>query len=156
MSEPTVGRTFEIDQSAIRTFLSSLPATWLARQQLPDLHIDFVVELTEAGELTGIVLGAQIKGYRPSTASQLRLKHMISTKHLAYFVDKVTYPVFLFLVDASTGTILYRFMQEFGKEVGKSWRSQKSLTADFTEQENFADQLRFTSDLMSAVQFTRN
>ena len=156
MNGRTVGKTVEIDQKAVRIFLKQLPAAWLARDQQPDIHIDRVVEVVEAGELTGMNFGAQIKSFEPKPGEPTRLKYSIATKPLAYYIDKVEYPVFLFLVDTTNETVFYRFMQELGKTNPSGWRSQKSVTVNFDRRASFADQLRFTSALVEAADYTRN
>ena len=53
-------------------------------------------ESRDAGELTGKNFGSQVKGFAPAPGKPVRLKYSLSTKHLAYYVDKVEYPVFSF------------------------------------------------------------
>ncbi len=66
----SVGKTFEIDQRAVKLFLNWLPDDWLPRKQDPDFFVDFLVEIVETGEPTGRHFAVQIKGYEDDTNGQ--------------------------------------------------------------------------------------
>jgi hypothetical protein len=156
MKARTVSKAFEIEQKAVRIFLNALPPNWPPRKQDPDFHIDYVIELVEAGELTGVNFGVQVKGFEPTPSRSAQRKYSLLTKHLAYYVDKVEFPVFLVLVDTTNGTVFYEFMQGFGKTAPTGWRSRHSVTINFSELNNFADQFRFSNELARAAEFTRD
>ena len=56
----TIGKNFEIDQAAVKIFDGWLPNNWLSRKQTPDVFVDYLVELVENGEPTGLHFAAQI------------------------------------------------------------------------------------------------
>jgi hypothetical protein len=155
MKRATVGKSAEIDDAATLIFCKALPAAWPRRKQDPDYHFDYVVELVEAGELTGKNFGAQVKGYRPTPGKPVQLKRSLRAKHLAYYLDKVEFPVFLILVNTEEETTFYRFMQEFARGLPSGWRSQRTLTVEFDPADSFSDFLRFQNALVAASNFTR-
>ena len=136
---------FQTEQSAITLFRQLLPPKWIPREQLPDFHIDYLVEITDAGELTGIHLGVQLKGWQPKKNHKGPPKYSLKTKHLAYYVDKCTHPVFLVLADVASRTAYWIFMQKFGKESDQCWRNQKKLTVEFDPNNSLSDQFVFVA-----------
>ena len=80
--EKTVTNAFATGQKAATVLRGLLPSDWLFREQVPDFHMDFVVEVVETGELTGINFGVQLKGTQPKRGKAISLKYPLKTKHL--------------------------------------------------------------------------
>ena len=124
----TINSTFEIDQMAQRVFINSFPAKWLIREQSPDVHIDYFVEIVETTEPTGLVFGAQLKGTGSPKYSGKYLKYSFKVKHLAYYLDKVKQPIFLVVVDIKTSTGYWILAQYIAKnEMRPNWRHKTNI-----------------------------
>ena len=54
----TIKQTHITNQKAQNVFRSSLPPSWLIREQHPDFHIDYYVEINCNGEVTDAQRGA--------------------------------------------------------------------------------------------------
>ena len=87
-ANPTIGDEFAIEQEAVTILRDSLPSKWVIRPHNPDFHLDYLVEISEEGELTGVNFGVQLKGHRPKTGSVESLKYSLKMKHLKYYVKK--------------------------------------------------------------------
>ncbi|MGV3756334.1 MAG: DUF4365 domain-containing protein [Verrucomicrobiota bacterium] len=116
-SHSTIGKSFETDQSAIMHFRSTLPVSWLYREQKPDFFVDFVVETVTDGEPTGINFGVQVKGRSKLKYSKESVSLQFKTKHLSYYLEKCVYPVFVILVDIDTKKIFWLFAQKYINEM---------------------------------------
>jgi len=124
----TITKTFEIDQIAQRAFKNALPAKWLIRQQNPDVHIDYFVEVVESTEPTGLVFGAQLKGTGSPKYTEKYIRFSFEKKHLAYYLDKVKQPIFLIVVDVNTGAGFWIFAQAVIKNpMTPNWRHKKKI-----------------------------
>jgi hypothetical protein len=152
----TVGASYQTEQSAITIFRGLLPQRWIPRKLDPDFHVDFLVETVESGQLTGVHLGVQLKGWQPKKNYKGRPKYSLKTKHLAYYVDKCLFPVFLVLVDVSKKTAYWVFMQQFAKQLATSWRGQEKIVVRFPEKATLADQAQFITSVQCAEQYTRD
>jgi hypothetical protein len=61
--QPTVGDSYKVDQQARAIFKEwLLSKLWLPREQDPDFHLDYRIEVVEKGELTGRHFQVQLKG----------------------------------------------------------------------------------------------
>src|ERR1700693_4942591 len=114
-SKATVGDSFATEQSAITIFKDQLPPKWIVRPHNPDFHLDYLVELTEEGELTGINFGVQLKGWTPKGKKLINLNYALKTKHLRYYKEKRRFPVFVVLVDVERKQSLWSFIQQCTK-----------------------------------------
>jgi hypothetical protein len=97
-SHPTVGPSDDVDEGARLFFESWLPLRWKKRKQVPDIHVDYRVELVENGEPSGLHFQAQVKGRSIHKRKAKNLAEPIKTKHLRYYL-RCEEPVFLFLID---------------------------------------------------------
>ena len=154
----TVGKTFEIDQRAIKIFLSWLSDNWLPRKQEPDLFIDYLVEIVNNGEPTGLHFAAQIKGYDDTPNGPKPLSYSFKTKHLDYYLHRSQHPVFLFLINVTTGEGYWVFAQKYLKEKAsaKILNEQDSLTIHFSPEDDLLNSTKFKCLLPEAEQFVRD
>jgi hypothetical protein len=111
----TVGPSYKIDNRAMKEFENWLPDDWIHRRLHPDFHIDYLVETVNAGELSGVYFGVQVKGTTILKKSAPPC-HRIKSKHLRYFLKKCPFPVFVFLIDVNNRTGNWVFAQQFIKE----------------------------------------
>lgn len=152
---PTAGDQFEIEHRAI-TLLRQLLPQWAIREQSPDFGIDYLVEPLDAGEYTGKQLGIQLKGRRSKKSGQVVPPYQLSTKHLAYYLDRCEFPVFLVVIDVDTQEGHWAFMQKFGSEADPSWRTQQTISVRFNSENSLSDHKRFVSAVFDALEYTRN
>lgn len=108
----------EIDELAQRAFRAALPPGWVVDTYTNDYAKDFMVEVANAGAITGDIFVVQLKGKRA-----LRKRRgaeffsvPISREHLRYYVELVRIPVFLVAVDVVTGEAFFEFMQRMVTE----------------------------------------
>jgi len=155
---PTVGRTYEIDQRAVKEFARWLPDNWLPRKQDPDFFLDYLVELTQNGEPNGLHFGVQIKGFDDTGTEPKPLSYNFKTKHLKYYLHNSQHPIFLFLVNVTTGDGYWIFAQKFLKEnvVEKILDEQKTLSINFDPDDNLFNLTKFKSLLPAAERFVRD
>lgn len=121
----TISKPHIIDQKAQNVFFDSVPPSWLIREQKPDFHIDYFVEIEKGAEPSGLIFGVQLKGTESPRSSKDYIKQFIKTKHLAYYIDKVRQPVFIVVINVTSRQGYWLFIQEWiRKELsGKEWRS---------------------------------
>ena len=126
----TISKAHIIDQTAQNIFRSTIPPSWLKREQHPDYHIDYFIEIEEKSEPSGLVFGVQLKGTSSPNYSKKTIKLPIKTKHLAYYIDRTKEPVFIVIVDTKKQCGYWLFIQEWiRKELsGKDWRQRKKVT----------------------------
>src|SRR5216684_8467377 len=94
-------RTHEIDEEAMRILKSSLPVAWIVSEQHPDYAKDFLVEIVEDQELTGVNFFIQLKGEesaKPVDEGRF-VSFPLKKKHAIYYADKLRQPLFLVVVD---------------------------------------------------------
>lgn len=94
-----MANTREIDQMAQKIFGIAIPPSWLIREQHPDIHIDYVVELADDSGPLGNIFGVQLKGTISPKYSGKFIKFSLKTSPVIYYLDKVKYPVFLIVID---------------------------------------------------------
>lgn len=121
----TIGPSFEIDQAAKKLFRAWLPDNWLVREEDPDVHIDYVIELVDDGEPSGLKFGVQLKGAREIGGRRAFVSKSLPSKHIAYFVDKSAEPVFLVYVDVTAKQGYWVDVREWARD-NHRWRTQKS------------------------------
>ncbi|MDB6024827.1 MAG: hypothetical protein JWM68_1050 [Verrucomicrobiales bacterium] len=153
---PTVSDEFATEQASVILFRSFLPAKWIVRELAPDFGVDYLVEVVESGELTGLQVGVQLKGWQPKKNHQSPPKYPLKTKHLAYYTDKCLYPVLLVLVDLVRNKVYWAFMQKFGKEATNGWRKQGKIVVKFDADNEMSHRERFMIAVKEAAQYTNN
>jgi hypothetical protein len=96
-------RSHEIDELAMRVFQCALPPSWVVNKQALDYAKDYLVEIVEAENLTGITFLVQLKGQESLSLSkdQGHATFWLKRKYAVYYADKVRLPVFLVLVDVN-------------------------------------------------------
>jgi hypothetical protein len=154
----TVTDRFATGQKAATVLKNLLPASWLFRKQIPDFHIDYVVEVVEAGEPTGMNFGVQLKGAQPKKGKPICLKYSLKTKHLRYYLHKATVPVFLVLVDVFSSRGYWCFTQKYAHEAVPSNRLQKkgTISVSFSEKDCLAELDRFKEAVRAAIDYVRD
>jgi Domain of unknown function (DUF4365) len=154
----TVGKEFVTGQTAGVILQGLLPASeWLVRQQNPDFHIDYVIEMVEGGEPSGINFAVQLKGTqrKPGKAGNLTVR--LKAKHLRYFRDHRTLPVFLILVDVREKKAYWCFTQQFAREKvpANTLDGNGKVTVPFTPAASLEDIVRFKAAVRSATAYMR-
>ncbi|HXC97888.1 MAG TPA: DUF4365 domain-containing protein [Verrucomicrobiae bacterium] len=155
---PTVGESFGTSESSYTILRELLPApAWIIRKHEPDFHIDYLIEPTEAGELSGINIGIQLKGWAPKKHKVGAPVYRLKTKHLLYYLEKCEFPVFLLLIDVTHRLGYWVFTQRFGSKLNHDQlRKQKKFTVPFSLQDTLADIPRFTKAVLDAMKFMRD
>ena len=152
----TVGDRFATSESAYTIFRQLLPAKWIIRPQTPDFHIDYLIEPTEAGELTGINAAVQLKGWVPKENRGGNPTYQLKTKHLLYYLEKCELPVFLVLIDVTNRRAYWVFTQQFGHALSHDMlRKRKRILVRFQPQDTVADTPRFMQAILDSVKFLR-
>lgn len=151
----TVGDRYATSQTAYTILRDLLPAKWIIRTQEPDFHIDYLVEPTEAGELTGINLAIQLKGWTPRKNKANSPAYSLKSKHLLYYIQKCELPVFLVLIDVTNRRGYWTFMQQFAQSLPPSHLDHKRILVRFSTENNLADTPRLAKAISQALAFMR-
>jgi hypothetical protein len=143
-------RSHEIDELAMRVFQGALPASWVVNKQPLDYAKDYLVEIVEAGSLTGITFLVQLKGQESLSLSRDR-KHAtfwLKRKYAVYYTDKVRLPVFLVLVDVNQGVGYWVFVQAHLLDDlrGTKWRKKDTVAIRVPTQNQLADTVTVFAD----------
>ena len=122
--------TREIDRLAQDVLRCYIPSSWLIREQHPDIHIDYFIEVADSTGPTGPNFAVQLKGTKSPKYSGKYVKIQMKTKHLSYYLDKVKNPVFIILADVNMEKGYWLFIQKWLKEEAKNrdWRRNKKIT----------------------------
>jgi hypothetical protein len=155
---PTVGESFETDAEAVRIMRAKLPASWLWREQEPDVFVDCEVEIVEGGEPTGLHFGLQIKGTRGLKIRSNAIRYRMKRKHLAYYREKARLPVFIALVDVNSEKAYWLFSQKYLREHAARAQldNQNTMTIRFAPEDCFSDLERFKKALAESEVYLRN
>jgi hypothetical protein len=152
----TVGDSFAIEQKAINIFKGQLPPKWIPRPHTPDFHLDYLVEVTQKGELTGINFGVQLKGWSPKGTGQTSPRYPLKTKHLRYYIEKCQFPVFVVLVDVRNEKALWCFAQKYGTKFSREQlRLQRTATIEFRAVDDLTDVSRLSQAVRDAAEYMR-
>lgn len=122
--------SFEINEAAKNLFNNSMPLAWLKREQNPDVHVDYSVELREKSEPTGKIFYVQLKGCENPKYTADYLKYSLKSKHLSYYQDRLKIPVFLMVFDIKNKKGYWVFLQKYlnVNAANKKWEKKGSLT----------------------------
>lgn len=155
---PTVGASFIVENKAIELLKSLLSESWLWRQQTPDFFVDYNVEVVEAGELTGVQFGLQVKGSQSVKIRKGCIRYRMDRKPLLYYRDNARLPVFLVLSDVKQRKAYWLFAQQYLREHAGAAQldSQNTLTVAFNIEDCFSDQPRFSEALKAAEHYMRD
>ncbi len=121
--------SYEIERKAVSVFTAALDF-WLVREQAPDVHIDYVVEVRRNSEPTGLNFAVQLKGTtKPKYINQKeKLSFSLKVKHLKYYLEQSKLPVYIVVVDVITGKGYWLFLQKWLKESAPSgWKQRKKI-----------------------------
>jgi hypothetical protein len=151
----TVGDRFATSEAAYTILRHLLPTKWIIRHQSPDFHIDYLIEPTEAGELTGINIAVQLKGWTPAQKKANNPAYSLKTKHLVYYLQKCELPVILVLIDVTNRRGYWAFMQQFGHSLSPEHLKQKRVLVRFSLENTLDDTPRLTKAILDAVAFMR-
>lgn len=154
---PTIGLSYEVQKAAELLFKSWLPKRWLPREENPDVHIDFCVEVVNDGEPSGSLFRVQVKGRSIHKRKAKKLAEPLETKHLRYYLQ-CKEPVFIFLIDPTAKQGHWIFIQRYLKEKIRSdiLRVQKELAIPFDAQCSLENQPLFEKELRDAWSYMRN
>jgi hypothetical protein len=145
-------RSHETDELAMRVFQCALPPSWVVNKQPLDYAKDYVVEIVETGNLTGITFLVQLKGQESLSLSKDRgqATFWLKRKYAVYYADKVRQPVFLVLVDGNQKIGYWLFVQAFLLDdlQGKKWRKKDTVAIRVPTKYQLTD----TASLRSAVE----
>lgn len=144
---------FEVEQTSINILKTLLPSSWRFREQHPDIHIDYVVEIPP-----GLFFAIQLKGRRKLTLKKNYIKIQFATKQLKYYLDDIkTFPVFIIVVDVVSRMAYWLFIQEYLKEkiINKHWRSQKSVTLSISAQNTIENIEVFKDKIVEANNYIK-
>ena len=157
-NHPTVGASFIVENKAIELLNSLLPESWLWRRQAPDYFVDYNIEVVEAGELTGVQFGLQVKGGQSLKIRKGEIRFRMDRKPLLYYRDDARVPVFLGLVDVKQRKAYWLFAQQYLREHAGAARldSQNTLTVVFNVEDCFSNQPRFTEAVKAAEHYMRD
>lgn len=156
-SHPTVGNSDNVEEGARLFFESWLPFSWKKRKQVPDIHIDYRVEVVDNGEPTGLHFQAQVKGRSVHKRTAKKLSEPFKTKHLRYYM-RCEEPVFLLLIDPFTKRGHWLFIQRYITEniPNVQLRRQKRLTIPFDSKRSCEDFATFDTELREAWKYMRD
>lgn len=149
--------TRQIDRSAQDFFRISIPPAWLIREQHPDIHIDYFVELADNSGPLGIIFGVQLKGTNSPDYSNGNIKISMRTKHLIYYLDKVKQPVFIAVVDVQNKKGYYLFIQKYLINLSNlTWRNRKTNAIKVKTDELLSNENEFKKAIINADAYMRD
>lgn len=146
-------KAHEIDELAQRVFQDAMPPGWVHRKQHPDYGVDYLVEIFKNEKPTGIQFAVQLKGTQSLRLRKGVVRFPLETSHLVYYLDKVSPPVFLIVVDVAARCGYWLFTQAYAldKLHGRDWRRQKTVTLQLAAENNLADTDRLQTAVRRAV-----
>lgn len=140
-------RSHQIDTQAQSILRSKLPADWVPREQHPDYGIDYEIEVFHGEQPSGIWFRIQLKGteqYYRETEDSIAIR--FETDKIKYYLSKVPFPVFLFVVHTQRKEIHWLFLQKYVNEILKveksKWMKQKSVTIKIPKKNCFYDNVK--------------
>jgi len=123
-----MNNTRAIDTESEKILSAFIPNEWLIRKQIPDIHIDYRIEIAGL-EPEGLNFCVQLKGHKNPKIRNNCYSEQMKSKHLTYYADKVKEPVFLFYINNSSKDIYWIFLQEYLLCLPTDeWRKQKTYS----------------------------
>ena len=136
-------KSHEIDAKAQGILRSRLPSNWVIREQHPDYGIDYEIEVFQEEQPAGIWFRIQLKGKEKAQETEDSIFISFETGKIDYYLSKVPFPVFLFVVVTAEEEIYWLFLQKFVNEVLKvenpRWMEQKSVTIKIPKKNRFSN-----------------
>ena len=153
-----ITKTFETDQEAQVLLKEKLPSNWLFREQKPDIHIDYFIEIVEDSFPSGILFAVQLKGTRQLYIQRGLIKIQFKVNQLIYYIDKVRIPVYLIIGDVTNKKCYWLFLQEYIKNEFKSdsWRKNKKVTIKLPEANLLSDIDLFRNHIKESEKYIRD
>ena len=148
----------DIDEAAQRLFKIALPNDWVPRREDPDYGLDFVVEVFDQGDTTGLRFAVQLKGRKRIRLKRGRVSCSFPTSNLSDYVDKVRYPVFLFNVEVEKLRGYWVFLQQCVLEElqDKDWRRQETVTIHIPATNLMSNTTKLRNAVMEADAYMRS
>jgi len=148
----------QIDEMAQRRFRDKLPTSWVMNEHFIDYGKDYHLETADqSSQLTGVTCYVQLKGQRSVKHDKdgKHIKFSLESKYARYYVEKVQdLPVFLVVVDTSTGEAWWLFLQEY--LVGQTnWKRQKTSTIYLPKKNGFEEVSGFEKAIKRAQGWLR-
>lgn len=148
--------TGEIDRMAQAIFRISIAPAWLIREQHPDIHIDYFVEIADKSGPLGNIFGVQLKGTISPKYSGKYIKISIKTQHIAYYLDKVKTPIFLIVIDVRREIGYYLFIQEWSRKLtNQAWRDQNRIVIKLPIKNSIDNIEYFKTEILHAENYMR-
>ena len=152
-----ITKTFETDQEAQLILKQLLPKNWLYREQHPDFHIDYYVEVAEDDLPSGLIFAVQLKGTRNLQEKHGIIKIKFEVSHLIYFLDKVKVPVYIIVCDVERKVGYWLFIQKYLRNLHRiSWRNQKRLTLKIPTSNDLTNTSAFLVQIKSSEIYVRD
>ncbi len=134
-------KSHQIDTQAQRILQSKLPTNWVLRPQNPDYGIDYEIEVFNNDQPAGIWFRIQLKGKEQSRETEHSIAISFETDTIEYYLSKVPFPVFLFVVLVQKEEIYWLFVQKYANEILRveksEWMKQASVTLKIPKTNRF-------------------
>ena len=139
-------KAHQIDTEAQRILTSNFSTNCVAREQHPDYGIDYEIEIFEDDKPTGIWFRIQLKGKESIREVNDSIAISFETDKIKHYLDKVPFPVFLFVVHVKEEEIYWIFLQKYVNEIlmveNTKWMEQKSVTSRIPKENRFDDHVK--------------
>ena len=136
-------KSHQIDTQAQNILRSKLPTNWVPREQHPDYGIDYEIEVFHDEQPAGIWFRIQLKGKEQYQETEDSIVIRFETDKINYYISKVPFPVFLFVVHIRRKEIHWLFLQKYVNEILKvenpKWMEQESVTIKIPKKNRFYD-----------------
>lgn len=152
-------RSHEIDQQAQNILSSQWPTDWVKREQHPDYGIDYEIQVFKDENPTEIWFRIQLKGKEKYIETHDKIKISFKTDTLDYFINKVPFPVFLFVVQVRKKEVHWIFIQKYVNEILKTnkpeWKKQQTVTIEIPKKNTFyGNQERIEMEAKEGMKYT--
>ena len=103
-----------IDTEAQRLLLATIPASWVVTDFSTDYGKDYHIELAEENQFVKKAFYLQLKGTRSPkyTVDGNGIVHQLLRHHIEYWLEEVTLPIFLVVIDKKNNVGYWLFLQE--------------------------------------------
>lgn len=132
-------RQHEIEEESLRAFVASLPSGWVPRRQEPDYGFDYVVEIFENGDSTGLSFNAQLKGTDEADLDTARHSLRFEREKADDFRASPL-PTLIVRYHAPTGRQFVRWFHSYDPQIEASAIARSRETASITFRFSEADE----------------
>ena len=149
--------TREIDRIAQDVLRAHIPPSWLIREQHPDIHIDYFIEIADSSGPSGSIFAVQLKGTKVAKYSSKHIKIYLKTKHLSYYLDKVKKPVFVVAIDVKIRSGFWVFIQEWliNESEKRNWRKNNKIVVAIPKINTLSDTKKLHNAISKAETYMR-